>query len=211
LSSFEGALQTDGYAVYDEYDTYPEITRYGCWAHARRYFHQAMDNAPELAEGALKEIRRLYDIERTLRESDPSPENRLIIRQKEAVAILNYFKTWLEHSRGLPKSPWGKAVHYSLSHWEKLLRYTQDGRIEIDNNLVENRIRPIALGRMNYLFAGSHNAAQRAAVIYSLLATCKSHDINPQIWLADVLSRIPIYPQKRVQGLLPHHWKEGNR
>ena len=97
-------------------------------------------------------------------------------------------------------------MHYSLARWDKLTRYTEDGRIEIDNNLVENAIRPIAIGRKNYLFAGSHNAAQRAAVIYSLLATCKKHDINPYEWLADVLARIPTHPAKRVHELLPHRW-----
>ena len=95
--------------------------------------------------------------------------------------------------------------------WEKLCRYVEDGRIEIDNNLVENAIRPIALGRKNYLFAGSHEAAERAAVIYSLVATCKKHEVNPQVWLADVLSRIAMHPMKRVHELLPHHWKNCKR
>jgi len=100
---------------------------------------------------------------------------------------------------------------YSLSRWEKLCRYVEDGRIEIDNNLTENAIRPIALGRKNYLFAGSHAAAQRAAVIYSMLATCKKHGVNPELWLSDALSRIPSHPMKRVHELLPHHWKNGKR
>jgi len=99
----------------------------------------------------------------------------------------------------------------AVRRWEKLCRYTEDGRIEIDTNLVENAIRPIALGRKNYLFAGSHNAAQRAAVIYSLLASCKKHDVNPQLWLTDLLSRIPTHPAKRVNELLPHRWENHNR
>ena len=129
------------------------------------------------------------------------------MRQEKAVPILKRFKAWLEANRGLPKSPWGKAVYYCLVRWDKLCRFAEDGRIEIDTNLVENAIRPIAVGRRNYLFAGSHDAAQRAAVIYSLLATCKKNDVNPQLWLTDVLSRIPTHPAKRVHELLPHRWE----
>ena len=125
--------------------------------------------------------------------------------------MLERFKAWLETHPDLPKSPWGKAVFYSLNRWDKLCRYVEDDRIEIDNNLVENAIRPIALGCKNYLFAGSHAAAQRAAVIYSLLATCKKHEVNAQLWLSDVLRRIPTHPAKRVQELLPHHWKDYQR
>ena len=215
LVDYKGSLQSDGYQVYDEYDKkdengddkYEDVTTYNCLAHARRHFFDAKGNAPELAEHAINEIRQLYAIERELREGDSSPEERQRMRRVKAVPILKRFKAWLEANRGLPKSPWGKAVYYSLARWEKLSRYTEDGRIEIDTNLVENAIRPIAIGRKNYLFAGSHDAAQRAAVIYSLLATCKKNDVNPQLWLTDVLSRIPTHPAKRVNELLPHRWE----
>ena len=207
LKDYRGALQSDGYAVYDAFDGWPGITSYGCWAHARRYFHEALENEPEKAAYALEEIQALYEIERSLRETDPSPENRVRVRTDDAVPILERFRTWLEANPGLPKGPWGKAVAYSLARWRRLSRYVEDGRIEIDNNLVENAIRPIALGRKNYLFAGSHEAAQRAAVIYSLLATCKKHEVNPQTWLTDVLSLVPTHPHKKVGELLPHHWK----
>ena len=215
LVDYKGSLQSDGYQVYDEYDKkdehgddkYENVTTYNCLAHARRHFFDAKGNAPELAEHAISEIRKLYAIERDLREGDSSPQNRRRVRLEKAVPILERFKEWLEANRGLPKSPWGKAVYYSLVRWEKLCRYTEDGRIEIDTNLVENAIRPIAVGRKNYLFAGSHDAAQRAAVIYSLLATCKKNDVNPQLWLTDVLSRIPTHPAKRVHELLPHRWE----
>ena len=206
LETYQGALQSDGYAVYEDFEARPGITTYVCWAHARRHFYEALENEREAASYALAEIQKLYDVERRLRETDPSPENRLRVRQEEAIPVLKAFKVWLEANPGLPKSPWGKAVAYSLTRWEKLTRYTENGRIEIDNNLVENAIRPIALGRKNYLFAGSHDAAQRAAVVYSLLATCKKHEINPQTWLADILSRIPTHPNKQVRELLPHIW-----
>jgi transposase len=205
LAGYEGALQSDGYAAYEHFDRLPGITTCGCWAHARRYFFEAKDNDAEKAEHALTEIRRLYAIEREI--AGASPEERRRVRQERAVLVLDTLKTWLEANPGLPKSPWGKAVSYALARWEKLTRYANDGRIEIDNNLVENAIRPVALGRKNYLFAGSHDAAQRAAVIYSLLAACKKHDVNPQVWLTDVLVRIPSHPHKQVADLLPHHWK----
>lgn len=209
LDGYLGALQSDGYAAYDGFDLRPGLTAYGCWAHARRYFHEALGSTPDRAAHSLEEVGRLYDIERLLRERDASPEHRRRLRQEQATPVLSRFKAYLDANTGLPKSPWGKAVHYSLARWDKLCRYVEDGRIEIDNNLVENAIRPIALGRKNYLFAGSHEAAQRAAVIYSLLATCKKHAVNPQLWLSDVLSRIPTHPMRRVHELLPHYWKQG--
>jgi transposase len=185
------------------------VTTYNCMAHARRHFFEAKDSAPERADHALHEIRNLYTIERYLREeTDCSPETRRCMRQEKSVPVLNRFKTWLEANGGLPQSPWGKAVKYSLARWEKLSRYTEDGRVEIDSNMVENAIRPIAIGRKNFLFCGSHDAAQRAAVIYSLLATCKKQGVNPQEWLTDVLTRIPTHPAKRVHELLPHRWEK---
>ena len=207
LNGYEGALQSDGYQVYDAYDKHPGVTTYNCMAHARRYFFDAEGSSPELSEHALKEIGLLYAVERELREGDSSPQDRQRIRQQKSLPILERFKKWLQANEGLPRSPWGQAVHYSLARWEKLNRYTEDGRIEIDCNLVENAIRPISIGRKNYLFAGSHDAAQRAAVIYSLLATCKKHDVNPYEWLTDVLTRIPTHPAKRVHELLPHRWE----
>jgi hypothetical protein len=102
--------------------------------------------------------------------------------------------------------PFGKAAAYALTRWEELTRYAREGRLEIDNNLVENQVRPVALGRKNYLFAGSHDAARRSAVIYSMLATCKRHGVNPWAWLTNVLSRIPTHPAKRVAELLLHRW-----
>ncbi len=204
LQDYRGALQSDGYPVYDGFEK--QLILYNCWAHARRYFFEAKDNAKELAEHALLEIGKLYEIEREIREA--TYEQRKQVRQERALPILKHFKQWLIQHTGLPKSPWGKAVNYTLKRWDKLTGYVKDGHIEIDNNLCENAIRPIALGRKNYLFAGSHDAAQRAAVIYSLLATCKKHDVNPQEWLGDVLARIPTHPHKQIDELLPHIWEK---
>jgi transposase len=205
LQGYSGALQSDGYAVYDQFGPDRQVVAYNCWAHARRYFFKAQDTMPDKATEALYVIGQLYEVERQIK--DLPPEERAQARQEKATPLLERFKAWLEQNPGLPKSPWGQAVSYTLSRWEKLSRYVEDGRIEIDNNLVENAIRPIALGRKNYLFAGSHDAAQRAAVIYSLLATCKKHDVNPYEWLRDVLSRIPTHPHKQLDELLPHIWK----
>jgi transposase len=202
LKDYRGALQSDGYAVYDQYEA--QVTAFGCWAHARRYFFKAQEVMADQAREALYEIGQLYEVERQIK--GLAPEERARVRQEKATPILERFKTWLEQNRGLPKSPWGQAVNYALNRWEKLSRYVEDGRIEIDNNLIENAIRPIALGRRNYLFTGSHDAAQRAAVIYSLLGTCKKHDVNPYDWLRDVLARIPTHPHKQLDELLPHIW-----
>jgi len=131
LDGYQGALQSDGYAVYDAYDARRGITSYGCWAHARRYFYEALGNAPDLAAHAIEEIGRLYEVERVLRERDASPESRRQLRQEQAVPVLERLKAWLEAHPGLPKSPWGQAAGYALSRWEKLCRYTEDGRIEI--------------------------------------------------------------------------------
>ena len=207
LEGYAGALQTDGYAAYNGFDKIASITTYGCWAHARRHVYNARTSDPARATHALEQIGQLYAIERALREKKASASHRVRVRQEESVPILKALKAWLEANQGFPRSPWGQAVAYSLNRWDRLCRYTEDGRIEIDNNLVENSIRPIALGRKNYLFAGSHAAAQRAAVIYSLLGTCKQHGVNPQEWLTDVLTRIPTHPMQQVRALLPHHWK----
>lgn len=211
LTGFTGLIQSDGYQVYDQFGKHPGIELAGCWAHARRGFFDAQGSNPDRAEEILKEIGRLYDIERTLREARAAPDTRRRTRLEKAAPILKNLRIRLEENPGLPRSPWGKAVSYALTRWPKLTAYLDNGRLEIDNNLVENAIRPIALGRKNYLFAGSHDAAQRAAVVYSLLATCKKHDVNPELWLADVLTRIPTHPANAVAELLPHHWKNVQR
>ena len=112
-----------------------------------------------------------------------------------------------QYLQTLPKSSIGKALGYSIKRWSELMAYTTDGKLNIDNNPVENSIRKVALGRKNYLFAGSHEAAQRSAMLYSLMGTCKLNGINPSIWLTDVLKRISSHPINRISELLPHNWK----
>jgi len=131
LNGYKGALQSDGYQVYDGYDKHPEVTTYNCMAHARRYFFDAKESSPELSAHALNEIGLVYQVERELREGDLSLDERRRVRQQRSVPILERFRKWLQANEGLPKSPWGQAVHYSLARWQKLCRYTEDGRIEI--------------------------------------------------------------------------------
>jgi hypothetical protein len=139
-----------------------------------------------------------------------SSEEVLQVRQKEAVPTLKKLKEWMteEYPKVLPKSLIGQAIAYCLGRWDKLIMYTTDGRLKIDNNPVENAIRPIAIGRKNYLFAGSHEAAQRAAMIYSLFATCRIHQINPYDWLKDVLEQMHLYTTSNIKELLPQNWKK---
>jgi hypothetical protein len=132
------------------------------------------------------------------------------IRREQASPILGQIKDWMlaEYPKVLPKSPIGRAIRYALPLWENMCYYTLHGHLQIDNNGIENAIRPIALGRKNYLFAGTHHTAQNAAMVYSLFATCKKHDVNPQHWLMDVLQKLndPEYEGK-FSDLLPHRWK----
>lgn len=220
LKNFQGYLQSDGYGVYDDLSSPngagpDRIIGVGCFAHARRYFEQAKESDPLRAEWMLAEIQQLYRIERQAREAPKgqarkSFEERYHLRQERSQPILESIKAWLDQEclEVLPKSLIGKAIGYMLNQWPKLQNYLLDGRLEIDNNLVENAIRPVALGRKNYLFAGSHEGARRAALIYSLVATAKLHEVEPFEYLKDIISRISDYPYQQITDLLPANWKE---
>lgn len=209
LKNFKGYLQTDGYGVYDDFANIPGITLLGCMAHARRKFSEALPNNAELAEHVLSEIQKLYAIERHITDNNFDADQKLAYRKEKAIPLLYDLGKWMEHKYAtvLPKSAIGKALGYSIKRWDKLSLYATTSILNIDNNPVENSIRPVALGRKNYMFAGSHAAAQRAAMFYSLLATCKNHDINPYVWLHDVLNRIATYPINKIENLLPQNWK----
>ena len=205
LQNFTGYLQSDGYNVYDIFDKKENITLIHCMAHARRMFNEALDNDRRVAEHAMKEIQKLYSIERTIKEQSLSFEERKAVRQQQSVPILQSLGIWMkeEYLKALPKTTVGKALGYSIERWERLSRYTENGMLNIDNNPVENSIRPVALGRKNYLFAGSHEAARRSGILYSLLGTCKMHGIEPTTWLKEVLRTIPTHPINRINELLP--------
>ena len=209
LKDFKGYLQTDGYAVYDFFKEKEGITLMHCMAHARRMFYEALGNDKARAEYALEQIGLLYAIERKAKEQSYTSEQLLQSRQTEALPILQSLDKWMkdEYVKVLPKSPIGKALGYSIERWEQLMIYVTEAKLNIDNNAVENSIRPVAIGRKNYLFAGSHEAAQRSAVLYSLLGTCKLHEVNPFLWFKDVLQRIGTHPINKIADLLPHNWQ----
>jgi transposase len=207
LKEFTGYLQTDGYGVYDAFNDREGIILVGCMAHARRMFVEAIANDKQRAEYVLEQMQLLYGIEQKAKEL--SFDDRKAMRQQEATPILEHLGQWMkqQYIEVLPKSPIGKAFAYSIERWEKLCVYTTNGSLCIDNNGVENQIRPVAVGRKNYLFCGSHEAAQRSAMLYSLLGTCKLHHLNPFEWLKQVLTQLPSHPINRISELLPHNYK----
>ena len=211
LKDFKGHLQTDGYAAYNIFDQQKAVTLLHCMAHARRKFVEAQLNDAGRAEYALSQFQLLYAIERRAADQQFSHEQVQQLRQQEAVPILEALGKWMQQTyiEVLPKSAIGKALAYSIERWKQLMIYTTDGRLNIDNNPVENAIRPVAIGRKNYLFAGSHDAAQRSAMLYSLLGTCKLHDVNPFDWMKTVLQKLPSHPINKIQQLLPHCYKNG--
>ena len=203
LKDFKGYLQTDGYAAYDQFSQRDGITMLHCMAHARRYFKEAEDNDKERSTYALKIFQEVYEIERQIK--DLTTEERRNIRTKSILPMLDKFQSWMieQYRQVTPKSPIGKALEYSLKRWKELTMFTTDGQLEIDNNKIENEIRPVALGRKNYLFAGSHESAQRIAMIYSLLASCKANQIDPMKWLTKVLDELPNRTVNEIEDLLP--------
>jgi transposase len=209
LKDFKGYLQTDGYAVYDIFKEQKDITVLHCMAHARRMFYEAQDNDKATAEYALEQIGLLYAIEHKAKEQHFTTPQLLELRQQEAIPLLESLGKWMREAyiKALPRSVIGKALGYSIQRWPELMLYTTDGKLNIDNNPVENSIRPVAIGRKNYLFAGSHEAAKRSAMLYSLMGTCKLHGVNPFIWLRDVLQRINNHPINKIADLLPQNWK----
>jgi len=211
LDKFEGKLQSDGYSAYTSFmKKHPKVELVSCLAHIRRKFFDAQKNHRELAELALRAIQYLYRIERICRDYGCSVEKRQGLRQRYARPAYEALLKWVtyHHKNNLSKGGIGIALNYANNHLPRLKHYLDDGRIEIDNNQIENKIRPLALGRKNYMFAGSNKGAERAAMMYSFFATCKEHEVNPREWLRDVLIRIGNHPVNRVAELLPGEWKK---
>jgi len=209
LRDFTGYLQTDGYQAYEWFGRQKSITLLGCWAHARRKFEKALDYDRDRAGYVMEQIQKLYMVEREAREQGLTADQRKELRLNKSLPIANELGRELSkmYRDVLPKSPLGNALNYIIPRWDSLLAYLYDGMLEIDNNLVENSIRPNALGRKNYLFAGSHNGAQRTAMFYSFFGTCKQHGVNPWKWLKRVLELIPDYPANQLDDLLPQNMK----
>ena len=216
LASFEGVLQTDRYKGYDGLRKLQSIIDVACWAHVRRKFVEANTYAGKRTKPILLAISKLYAIEEMARKEKMESDARARLRVRESKPVLTHLKSLLdrERMRVLPSTPLGIAVRYALTSWDALNRYVEHGNVEIDNNLIENAIRPIALGRKNYLFAGSEGGAEAAATIYSITETCRRLGVNPYTYLCDVFRRLATLgdPEEHRQ-LTPKQWaaeKESN-
>lgn len=211
LCSYRGAMQCDGYEAYNQFEQMG-IRVLACWAHVRRKFVDALEENRRLATEAIVYIKRLYKVESEADELGLLPEQRCEKRKAESYPIILEFERWLVDTdrKVLNSSRMGKAIAYTYSLLPRLAIYVTDGHYMIDNNPIDNTIRPLAIGRKNYLFCGNKAAAYRTAVVYSLICCCKSADVDPRMWLEDVLCRLPAYEsgKKDVQELLPKYWKE---
>jgi len=210
LVNYRGYLQVDAAPAYAEvFAQHPAIIEVGCMAHARRYFKEALPTAAVPCARVLAIIGQLYGIERAASDRHLDAPARQRLRQQQALPILEQLHGYLQeqHATALPKSPLGGAVGYALRNWTALTRYPQDGRLKIDNNGAEQALRPIVVGRKNWLFAGSEAAAHRTAILCSLVQTCKHLHIDPFIYLRDVIARVSTHPARLVLELTPRQWK----
>jgi hypothetical protein len=204
LQTFRGTLQADGYAGFNRLYENGNIREAACWAHVRRKFHDLFEaHASPVAKEALERIAALYGIEKEIR--GRPPEQRQQIRIARSRPLLDSMKAWLEVSltKLSRKSEVTLAIHYALGRWTQLLRYCDEGQLEMDNNAAERALRTVALGRKNYLFAGSDTGGQRAAAIYSLTGSAKLNGLDPEAYLSKVLARIADHPIQRIDELLP--------
>ena len=207
LKDFEGYLQADAFAGYDGIYASQNVIEVACWAHARRKFYDARMSDPARAHYVLGLIRQIYDVEEEAR--GMSEDERLALRQQKTVPVLDELEAWLNEQKDelLPKSPLGVAVGYALNQWQALRRFAEDGALEIDNNIAERAIRPLAIGRKNYLFVGNDGGGETAAVLYSLITSAKRHGIDPFTYLRDVFARIGNTPMSELKQFLPDRWR----
>jgi transposase len=210
LKGFRGYLQADAYSGYDE--IYKEagrgVTAVACWAHARRKFFEAQSSDLMRSTVVLAYVHLLYEVEHDARDQSLKADERRARRQTKSKPILADIKAYLERERPkvLPKSPEGQAISYTLSNWAALERYSEDGDLEIDNNRAERSLRGVAVGRKNWMFFGSDNGGRTAALLTSLVATCKRHHMDPFAYLREVFERINAHPKNRLEELLPDQW-----
>ena len=205
IGNFEGYLQVDGNVSYESLGKHPKITLMHCLAHSRRYFEKALDFDKHRASQALKLIQDIYAVERLATDQNLPPEQIYELRQTHTVPILEKLKQWLnDHlDPNEAPNPLTAAILYMQKRWTGLTVFVTNGNLKPDNNLIENFIRPLALGRKNYLFAASHSGARTAAIYYSLFATAKLNGLDPYKWLVDVFNRIQNHPINRIHELLP--------
>jgi transposase len=208
LKGYRGYLQADAYGGYDAFfkDPVRGLIEVGCWAHARRYFHKALESDQPRIGPALLLIAQLYRVEKQARPL--TAEDRLRLRQLQSQPILEKLRNYLLEIQAevLPKSLEGRAVRYTLKNWTALTRYCEDGDLQIDNNATERAIRGVAVGRNNWMFFGSDEGGKTAAVLRSFVASCQLVGVDPFVWLKDILTRIADHPITRIAELLPHNW-----
>lgn len=187
----------------------PGLIGVGCWSHVRRKFVEAVDDQREQAIPILNEISKLYVVERHARDECLTAQQRHQLRKQTSEPLLPPLRSLVEQVRQqvLPESPLGKAARYCINEWPALTRYLEDGRLELDNNLTENAIRPSAVGKKNWLFIGHPEAGWRSAVIYSIVVSCQRRGIDPWSYLCDVLSRLPGMKHSEIPSILPANWK----
>jgi transposase len=212
FKDYQGVIQSDGYAVYDIYENKKGVMPIGCWAHARRKFEEALKEDKARASYALEQIGLLYDVERRADEQGISYDARAELRTRLSYPIMVAFEKWFlqEYPKVLPKGRIGKAIKYTYDIYHKLTRYHLDGRYRIDNNLAENAVRDIALGRKNWLFCGNHEAAENAAIMYSMLGCCKASGVTFREWFIYFLENVHKYDNDYsmdLAELLPHNYK----
>ena len=187
----------------------------GCWAHARRGFFEAKESAPKEAGWILVQIRHLYQIEEELRQQRAGVALRDAFRSSQSRPIVQRIhgalERWQKAGRFLPQSSMGQAISYALGQWQSLEIYLQDAQIEIDNNLVENAIRPTALGKKNWLFFGDANAGERSAIIYSIIESCRRNGVEAYTYLCDVLTRLPSMTNWQIKDITPKAWAKSRK
>jgi transposase len=209
---FRGTVQCDGYSAYRAFANGRNgtVALAGCWAHVRRKFHESQESSPRLAGWILRQLQHLYAIEARLRESKAGPVLRLAIRAHQSRPIVNrlerVFLRLKASGKHLPQSPLGTALDYALGQWSTLQVFLTDGRVEIDNNLVENAIRPTALGKKNWLFIGEANAGDRSAILYTIIESCRRRGVEPYAYLKAVLTRLPHMTNKQIPEVIPAAW-----
>ena len=215
-TTFRGVIQCDGYGAYRTFarKRSDDIELAGCWAHARRKFYDALEagDSEQRVAWVLRQLQHLYRIEGELRESRAGPRQRQAKRSATSRMILHRLWKALYRfkisRRHLPKSLMGRAIDYALNHQTELSVFIDNGKVEIDNNLVENAIRPTAIGKKNWLFIGAKEAGWRSAVIYSIIESCRSRGINPHAYLKDVLTRLPTMTNWEISGITPKAWAQ---
>jgi transposase len=216
-ADFSGTLGCDGYSVYQSHAEHSggKVRLAACWAHVRRKFDEAKEASPQHAALILLHIQKLYRIEKHLRERKASAKLRMIERQNHSRLIIEriglQLRSWKKRQAHLPQSHMGKAIDYTLTLWNHLQEYLKDGRIEIDNNLVENAIRPTAIGKKNWLFIGEAEAGERSAILFTLIEACRRRSIDPWDYLRDVLTQLPSMKMSQIEQLLPEAWDKARK